>query len=63
MSKKDILKKSLESFRKHINSLSKEELDALKEKYNRETLLFNESQDATLGLVASIGFLILIFYS
>jgi hypothetical protein len=37
MSKKDILKKSLESFRKHINSLSKEELAALKERFKDNT--------------------------
>lgn len=33
----------------------------LKEGYNQNTLLFNESQDSTLGLIASIGFILLIF--
>lgn len=36
-------------------------LDKVKEKYNTSTILFNESQDATLGFFASIGFLIALF--
>ncbi len=39
-----------------------QKLESFKDSYKNSAPLVNENQDATLGLVASIGFLILIFY-
>lgn len=36
--------------------------ERLKDSYNKSSVLFNESQDATLGLVASVGFLSMIVF-
>lgn len=44
-----------------VSNHHSEKMARLKEGYNQNTLLFNESQDSTLGLIASIGFILLIF--
>lgn len=44
-----------------VSNHHSEKMARIKEEYNQNTLLFNENQDSTLGLIASIGFLLLIF--